>query len=66
MIKFKTDDGTLEEDEAYMYSDKVSPVPLIKIEKSEMDKWRTMSDEDFYKNFCNPELSVFIEGNTEG
>jgi hypothetical protein len=41
-----------------MYSDKINPCPLIKIPTSDAtkEKFGSISDEKFYKDFCNPEL----------
>lgn len=69
MIQFtKETELGLKEDESYMTSTKVNPSPLIKVKDKDItnERWKSITDEDFFKHFCNSELYEFIEDNTEG
>jgi len=54
MIKFTKDSSGLTDTQSYMYSDKVSPCPLIKVQDADItdDRWKSISDKEFYDFFC--------------
>ena len=60
MIKFINKAIGLKENQSYMYSDKVEPSPLIKIPTSDAtkEKFGSISDEKFFKDFCDPETCI--------